>query len=119
MCDHFDIICAMTAHRLLAYARRHAGMSQRELADRAGTTQSAVARIESGRVTPRFDTLARLVRECGWRIDLAPVLGMGEDRTLIHALRRLSPEERLRRAAREAVEVERLRRVIRRPTPSP
>lgn len=105
----------MSADRLLAYSRRHAGLSQRELAERAGTTQSAVARIESGRVTPRFDTLARLVRECGSRIDLAPVLGLGEDRTLIHALRRLPPEERLRRAAREAVEVEKLRRATRRP----
>lgn len=104
----------MRPARLLAYARRHAGLTQRELAERAGTAQSAVARIESGRTTPRFDTLARLVRECGSRIDLTPVLGVGEDRTLIHALRRLPPEERLRRAAREAMEVEKLRRVIRR-----
>lgn len=101
------------AARLLSYCRRHAGLSQRELAKRAGTSQSAVARIESGSVVPRFDTLARLIRGCGSRIDLVPVLGQGVDRTLIHALLRLPPVERLRRAVAEAENVAALERAVR------
>jgi transcriptional regulator with XRE-family HTH domain len=104
----------MIPARLLRYARRRAGLSQRELAERAGTTQSAVSRIESGGVTPRFDTLAELVRSCGARIDLVPVLGEGVDRTLVRAIRRLPPEERLRRAAMEARNVAELQHATRR-----
>src|SRR2546430_2203341 len=44
--------------RLLSYARRSAGFSQRQLAERSGIPQPAIARIESGRSTPRLDTLA-------------------------------------------------------------
>jgi ribosome-binding protein aMBF1 (putative translation factor) len=36
------------------------GMSQSELAQRMGTTQSVVARLELGGVEPRFDTLDRV-----------------------------------------------------------
>ena len=104
----------MSAAGLLRYARRRAGFSQRELARRVGTTQSAVSRIESGAVTPRFDTLAELVRSCSARIDLVPVLGEEVDRTLIHAIRRLPPEERLRKAAMEAGSVAALLRAARR-----
>ena len=104
----------MEAANLLRYARRRAGLSQRELATRTGRAQSAISRIESGAVSPRFDTLAELVRACSARIDLVPVLGQGVDGTLIHALRRLSPEERLRRAAAEAAGVAALLRAARR-----
>ena len=99
---------------MLRYVRRRAGLSQRELAERAGSTQSAVSRIESGAVIPRFDTLTELVRACGAWIDLVPVLGEGVDRTLIRAIRWLPPEERLRRAAREAENVATLQRSTRR-----
>lgn len=104
----------MIAAQLLRHARRGAGLSQRELAERAGTTQSAVSRIESGAVTPRFDTLAELVRACGARIGLVPVLGEGVDRTTVRAIRRLSPAERLQGAALEARNVDALRRATRR-----
>ena len=43
---------------------------QRELAERAGTTQSAIARLETGRSTPSFDTVLRLVRLCGLDLDV-------------------------------------------------
>jgi transcriptional regulator with XRE-family HTH domain len=51
-------------------ARRRAALSQRELAERAGTTQSAIARLETGRSTPTFDTVLRLVRLCGFDLDV-------------------------------------------------
>ncbi len=53
--------------RELISARARARLTQRELADRMGTTQSVVARLESGRVTPSFKTLARYARATGMR----------------------------------------------------
>ena len=55
---------------LVREARKRVGWSQRELAERAGTTQSAIARIETGRSTPSFDTVLRLVRLCGLDLDV-------------------------------------------------
>lgn len=55
----------MTASLLLREARRGAGLTQRELAERAGTSQPAVVRYETGQVVPRADTLERLLRVCG------------------------------------------------------
>jgi transcriptional regulator with XRE-family HTH domain len=46
--------------RLIQELRTRAGLSQRELALRLGTTQPGVSRLESGAVTIRLDTLARV-----------------------------------------------------------
>lgn len=53
-------------------ARAAAGMTQAEIADRMGTTQSAVARLESGRGkhSPSLATLRKYARALGYRIDL-------------------------------------------------
>jgi len=40
--------------------RRVLSLSQRELADLCGTTQSAIARLERGQRPPRVDTLMRI-----------------------------------------------------------
>jgi transcriptional regulator with XRE-family HTH domain len=40
--------------------RRELGLSQQELAELTGTTQSAIARLESGGRPPRIDTLLRI-----------------------------------------------------------
>jgi transcriptional regulator with XRE-family HTH domain len=93
---------------LLSYARRSAGLSQRELAERSGIPQPAIARIESGRSTPRFDTLATLLRACGLTIGLEPAAGEGVDRTAIRMLRRLTPAQRAEIAVREAHNLERV-----------
>jgi transcriptional regulator with XRE-family HTH domain len=44
----------------VAEQRRARGLSQRELAELCGTTQSAIARIERGSRPPRLDTLLRI-----------------------------------------------------------
>jgi transcriptional regulator with XRE-family HTH domain len=43
----------------LAEARRNAGLTQAELAARMKTSQAAVARIESGRGAPKWETIER------------------------------------------------------------
>jgi predicted transcriptional regulator len=56
-------------------ARRVAmNMSQRELAELCGTTQSAIARLERGGGPPRIDTLLRIAEalDCELVVDLKP-----------------------------------------------
>ena len=50
---------------VLLEARTAAGLSQRELARKAHTAQSVVARIELGETSPSWDTLMRLLRASG------------------------------------------------------
>ena len=58
----------------LVRARTAAKLTQAELARRLGTTQSAVARLEGGRVSPSFATLRRYAEATGARltVDLVP-----------------------------------------------
>ncbi len=53
-------------------ARAAAGVSQAEIAERMGTTQSAVARLESGRGkhSPSLATLRKYARALGYRVHL-------------------------------------------------
>ena len=53
--------------RELIAARTHAGLTHGEVAARMGTTQSAVARIESGRGTPSMRTVQRFASAVGAR----------------------------------------------------
>jgi transcriptional regulator with XRE-family HTH domain len=46
-------------------ARRRAGVSQVELAERAGTSQPSIARLEKGQVSPTVITLDRIARALG------------------------------------------------------
>ncbi len=103
----------MTAARLLRKARRRAGLSQRALAEGVGIPQSTVARIELGRLSPRTETLERLLRGAGVALATQPVLGIGIDRTQMRKRLRLSPTERLRLAAADAAGLAKLRRARR------
>jgi ribosome-binding protein aMBF1 (putative translation factor) len=49
-------------------ARAHADISQAELAERMGTSQSAIARLESGRFKPSTRTLEKLAAATGMRL---------------------------------------------------
>lgn len=89
----------MSAARLLRTARRRAGLSQRALAEAVGMPQSTVARIELGMLSPRADTLERLLRGAGQSLAVEPLLGVGIDRTQIRELLRLTPTERAHLAA--------------------
>ena len=54
-----------TASAFLQTARLEAGLSQRELAERAGVAQSEIARIESGNREPSIPTLQRILAGAG------------------------------------------------------
>jgi DNA-binding XRE family transcriptional regulator len=49
-------------------ARVAAGLTQAEVAERAGTTQSAIARLEGGRVSPSVATLQKYAAAVGRRL---------------------------------------------------
>ncbi len=51
-------------------ARLRAGLSQAALAQRMGTGQSAIARLESGRASPSFATLRKLAEATGSRLSV-------------------------------------------------
>lgn len=52
----------------LIRARTRAGLTQEELAARMGTTQSVVARLESGRGKPSTRTLERYAKATGTKL---------------------------------------------------
>lgn len=93
---------------MLRDARRHAGLSQRQLAELTRVAQPAIARIESGAVDPRADTLERLLAGCGRELVATQRPGAGIDRGPIRALLAMTPAERVRLATREARNLERV-----------
>jgi transcriptional regulator with XRE-family HTH domain len=71
--EEFALISAV------AKARARAGLSQAELAKRMKTTQSTIARLESGRGKPSTRTLLRFAKATGHRLKISfePVTGRG------------------------------------------
>jgi ribosome-binding protein aMBF1 (putative translation factor) len=54
-------------------AREEAKISQRDLAEKAGMKQSAIARIEKMKVSPSVDTLNHLLFQLGYRLKVVPL----------------------------------------------
>ena len=63
--EEFALILAV------AKARRRAGLSQAQLAKRMKTTQSTIARLESGRGLPSTRTLGRFAKATGHRLKIS------------------------------------------------
>jgi len=63
-------------------ARAAAGLTQAEVAERIGTTQSAIARLESpsGRHSPSMETLQKYARALGCRVEIRFVPDEGKMR---------------------------------------
>jgi transcriptional regulator with XRE-family HTH domain len=85
---------------LIREARRRAGLTQAELATRAGTLQPAIARWESGRTAVSLDDVVRLVRLCGLDLELALVPRDDSDMAQAARLTGLTGRQRLDRNAR-------------------
>ncbi|MGH7540833.1 MAG: helix-turn-helix domain-containing protein [Gemmatimonadota bacterium] len=94
---------------LIREARRRAGWTQAELAERVGTSQPAIARYERARSMPDLATLHRIVEGCGLelRLELADPDPQREAAARI-ALER-TPEERLRTNTRQVELIHALR----------
>ena len=87
-----------TPGELLKEARERHGVSQKRLAMRAGTTQSAISRIERDRVSPSVETLGELLYLLGEDLTLGvEERDFGIDRTLNAKNLTLGPAERVRR----------------------
>lgn len=56
----------------VAARRTELGLAQKQLAERCGTTQSAIARLERGGRPPRIDTLLRIANalDCDLKVEL-------------------------------------------------
>lgn len=92
----------MRVSRLIRDARKRAELSQAGLAARARTSQSAVARYESGVTIPALPTLERLLAACGGRVVLGnsasgPRLRERRGKQRLGAVR--NARQRLRQAA--------------------
>jgi transcriptional regulator with XRE-family HTH domain len=94
---------------LVREARRRAGLMQADLARLAGTTQSAIARWESGRTAVSLDDVRRLVRLCGYDLELMLVPRDDSDMAQAAGLAILSGQERMDRHARVARQLSTLR----------
>ena len=99
----------MISADLLREARLRAGLTQKELARRAGTSQPAIARWESGAVQPSLERLRDLIRACG--LELTYGLANYDDSYdyFIDQRLRLDPEGRVRQALAEEQVFERIR----------
>lgn len=78
-------------------ARKRAGLTQRELADRLGVTQPVVARLERAGANPKVSTLAEIASATGHSLRLELDSPSGIDESMISADLALTPDERLRR----------------------
>ena len=84
----------MVSGILLREARLRSGLSQAELARRAGKARSAIGRWERGEVQPSFETLRELVRACGLEISYGLYDHDANADSLIDASLAMTPDER-------------------------
>lgn len=89
----------VSASKLLREARVRAGLTQRDLAIRAGLSQPAISRLERGDRSLTVETLERLLLLMGERLELrTSTLSRRYDQAHLAAEARLTPGERLERA---------------------
>lgn len=85
----------MTAGALLKRARLDAGLTQAELASRASTTQSVIARLEAAGANPRLATLDKAIAATGHSLQLELASSPGIDESLIAESLKTSHSQRL------------------------
>lgn len=88
----------MAPGALLREARKAAGLTQTQLAQRLGTSQPVVARLERPGANPTWGTFVEAMRAAGYGVELKP-LNQGAAELDLDQLRErlaMSPGERLR-----------------------
>jgi len=99
---------------ILRQTRLRAGLSQRQLAQRAGTAQSVVARIERGLTSPTWDTLERLLGAAGYELaaQVEPQVVVGSHMlNEVAGILAMTPEPRLQEVKKVSEFSQSLRRV--------
>ncbi len=100
---------AISAGSFVRTVRLRVGLTQRELAGRMGTTQSAVATLERPDSNPTFRTLADAVDALGLELALsATPKPAGVDESLIRQQLELTPAQRLESLEAMAAEAQAL-----------
>src|SRR5690606_12614089 len=69
----------------LAQARSAAGLTQAQLAERAGLSRMAVQKAESGNTDPRLSTRPAVARRLGLALILVPSVLRAELRQFVHS----------------------------------
>lgn len=85
----------MRSARIIREARLRAGLTQAELAERAGRDRTVVARWEQGLVAPSVETLVELVHACGFDLPLEIVAYDDTSDTSIREAAMVTPDRRL------------------------
>ncbi len=78
---------------LIREARKRRGLTQAQLAELAGTTQSAIARLESAKTSPSFDDVIRYLRLMDFDLVFSLAQTDDSDLSLALPLREVSPAE--------------------------
>lgn len=110
---------------LVQEMRRHRQLTQRELAEGAGTSQSAIAKLEQGASNPTIDTIERCAEAAGFAVQFTlvplpvadPVVERYKrdvDRSLLRENLRKSVHERLRSLGEWQADLHTLQYAVRR-----
>jgi transcriptional regulator with XRE-family HTH domain len=101
------------AGALVRLARYKAGLTQMELAARAGVGQQMISAYETGRREPTFPTLTRLLEAAGFELTIRLIPLDDQNQDLAAYTATLAPEivAEIESAARRRVEAARLKRV--------
>lgn len=61
-----EVLADIVSHMI--ERRQEIGLSQRDLAEKCGIKQSAIARLEAMRTVPQLDTLSKLLKPLGLKL---------------------------------------------------
>ena len=87
---------SLTLGALIREARDRAGLTRAELARRARTSPSSIARYETGRSSPKIETAQRCVDACGFELRVEPSHVSPQRQAATDAAFSRSAEDRLR-----------------------
>lgn len=84
----YDDEARISEFRELVYRlRSEGGLTQAELAERMGTTQSAIARMEGGGTRPTLETLEKLATAVGQELVVGVGSHLSENRSIAKLVR--------------------------------
>jgi transcriptional regulator with XRE-family HTH domain len=86
--DAYEDEARISAFRAMVFRlRSEAGLTQAELAERMGTTQSAIARMEGGGARPTLETLEKLAGAIGGELVVGVGVNLSDNRSIAKLVR--------------------------------